>query len=102
MSSAELSCHKCGHKTLLGAQEKIARRDTCLKCGFDLHVCLNCHFYDKNAHRECRESLQEAVKDKEKSNFCDLFRPRSTLSTGSSTSGRENLLNAAEALFKKK
>lgn len=34
---------------------------------------MNCKFYDKNAHHECREPQAELVKDKKMANFCGYF-----------------------------
>jgi len=56
-------------------QEKIGFRDECPHCGHDLHICLHCFFYDPTAYRQCRETVPEAVKDKERANFCEYFRP---------------------------
>ncbi|MDX1775563.1 MAG: hypothetical protein R3297_03180 [Desulfobulbales bacterium] len=55
-------------------ETKIHMRDDCPGCGRDLHICLNCEFYDANAYRQCRESIREPVPDKERANFCDFFR----------------------------
>lgn len=76
------------------------REDTCTQCGRDTKVCKGCQFYDKNAHNECREPQAERVLDKERSNFCDYFKPGMPLSQASST--RDAMKSAAEALFKKK
>lgn len=65
-------CFFCHRKI---EDKKIGFRDDCPKCGRDLHICRNCFFYTPNAHRECRESIQERVVDKERANFCDFFRP---------------------------
>ena len=64
---------------------KIHIRDECPACGRDLHICLNCEFYDANAYRQCRESVREPVRDKEKANYCDFFRaaPKGASGTGS-------------------
>jgi hypothetical protein len=63
-------CWKCR------TQEEIAKpgfRDACAHCGKDLHVCLNCRFYEPGAYRDCRESVPEGVTDKERGNFCEYF-----------------------------
>jgi hypothetical protein len=66
-----MNCSSC-HKKI--TEIKIHIRDECPACGRDLHICLNCEFYDRNAYRQCRESIREPVQDKEKANFCDFFR----------------------------
>ncbi len=63
-------CYNCGVSPGI---LKIYRKTECPTCGKDLKICLNCRFYDKNAHFECRESITEEVKIKERSNFCDFF-----------------------------
>ncbi len=52
----------------------IYRSSECPSCGKDTKICLNCSFYSKNSHWECRESIGEAVIEKERSNFCDFFK----------------------------
>jgi hypothetical protein len=77
------------------------RADTCRQCGRDTKVCKGCEFYDKNRNNECRESQAERVVDKERSNFCDYFKPaRGNPDTAAQS--REALRSAAESLFKKK
>ena len=65
-----MKCAFC-HKEI--SETKIHIRDECPACGRDLHICLNCRFYDVNAYRQCRDSIMELVQDKEKANFCDFF-----------------------------
>lgn len=40
-----------------------------------LHVCRMCLFYDPTLPRQCREDDADDVKEKERANFCDYFRP---------------------------
>jgi hypothetical protein len=58
-------------------QERIGFRDECSHCGKDLHICLHCSFYDQAAYSQCRETVPEAVIDKERANFCEYFRASS-------------------------
>ena len=51
----------------------IYRNSECPVCNTDLHSCLNCKFYDESSHYECKETIDELVKDKERRNFCDYF-----------------------------
>ncbi len=64
-------CYKCGYK--FADDFKPGRRDECPKCTADVHVCLNCTFYDNSYNNDCRETSAERVVDKEKSNFCSYF-----------------------------
>jgi len=63
-------------------------------------VCKNCGFYEPKAHNECHEPQAERVLEKERSNFCEYFKPRTGGGSGAPT--RDALKAAAEALFKKK
>jgi len=65
-----MNCAFCFHEI---TEVKIHIRDECPVCGGDLHICLHCEFYDTNAYRQCRESIREPVRDKEKTNYCDFF-----------------------------
>jgi hypothetical protein len=91
---------KCSGCQRLITQEKIGFRDECPHCGKDLHICLHCFFYDPSAYRQCRETVPEAVTDKERANFCEYFRP------GRESPARDNGARTAkgklEDLFKKK
>ena len=91
------NCWNCGQA--LGPLE-YGRQDSCPKCGRDTRVCKGCVHYDRGSNNECREPQAERVVDKEKSNFCDYFRPRS--GAGSGAQSRDAMKSAAEALFKKK
>ncbi len=91
-------CWNCGHA--LGALD-FGRADTCEKCGRPTKVCKNCVLFDPMANNQCRESSAERVVDKERSNFCDWFKPRQGGSNAGAAS-RDSMKAAAEALFKKK
>jgi len=68
-----LSCHKCGHSWQI--EPPIARREECPRCRGDAKCCLNCRYYDRGAHHECREDQAEWVKEKAQGNFCGWFEP---------------------------
>jgi hypothetical protein len=70
-------CWKCGTEIEVQPAARILTRDCCPSCDYDLHVCLNCRFYDPNAHNECRETQAEWVQGKDKANYCDYFEPGS-------------------------
>lgn len=92
-------CYNCSHE--LRAETDYGRQDTCLKCRASTHVCKNCLHYDTSRYNECAENIADRVVDKEKANFCDHFKPVDPKG-GAASDKREQLLNAAEALFKKK
>ncbi len=72
----KLTCVYCGHQHSM--DHKPGRSEVCQGCGRDLKICLNCRFYDPQAHHACREPQAEWVKDKERANFCDYFEPART------------------------
>jgi len=51
----------------------VARDAECPTCHRDARVCRNCRHYDTAAFHECREAVPDAIVDKERRNFCDLF-----------------------------
>jgi len=88
-------CHKC--KTEI-ALEKISFREECLTCGYDLHVCLNCVFYNTGKANSCREDRADYVKEKDRANYCEYFR----FADGTAEAeGRIDAKKQWEALFKK-
>ena len=68
------SCHACG--TGLPRDLPIFRETECPSCSKPLKVCLNCTFYEKGLQWDCRESIAEPVREKDRANFCDYFRLR--------------------------
>ncbi len=94
-----IPCFHCAKKIAL--QQKVSFREECPHCQSDLHVCLNCQFYDESAHNECREVSAENVKNKERNNYCEYFSPSSKTKEESQSLKREEQIRIAEALFKK-
>lgn len=86
----EVICHNC---KAVNVQEFFGRSDECDKCGSDLRVCLNCRFYDVNAHHMCQENQAEWVKEKSAGNFCDYFRPRAKASKNQEDSNERKALD---------
>ena len=64
-------CYSCGQQ--LDEKMEVFRSTLCPNCGRDLKVCLNCEFYSPGAQWDCRESIDEQVKDKDRANFCSFF-----------------------------
>jgi hypothetical protein len=65
-------CYFC--KTGLDDKLEIFRSTECPSCRKYLHVCKACIFYSPGAQWDCRETIDEAVFDKEASNFCSYFK----------------------------
>ncbi len=82
-------------------ERKIFRQDTCENCDSYLHCCLNCEFYDPNAHKQCREPLAYKTTIKDAQNFCEYFEPRHKPGKPD-TSRADDARSKLDALFKKK
>jgi hypothetical protein len=70
-----LICWKCG-ASLAELPLPLGRLAECLACHAELHVCRMCEFYDPQVTTSCNEPRAEEVKDKERANFCEYFKPR--------------------------
>lgn len=92
-----LNCFHCGKA--IGEHDH-GRQATCESCGRDVHVCRNCKNHDPRQHNECVEPQADRVVEKDKSNFCDWWKPRE--GAGGSAASRDKLISAAADLFKKK
>ncbi len=115
-------CWKCG-ASLAQLTLPLLRLDACKQCGAELHACKQCCFYDIAVAKQCRETVAEEVRDKQRANFCDyfvlnnhahqptvangssrtaldaLFGNQSESGSSSSSSGKQR--NALDDLFKK-
>jgi hypothetical protein len=98
MAQQSLKCFHCGAEVFY--TDRVGIRAECEKCHSDAHVCKNCAFYDPKVYNECREPQAEVIREKERSNVCDYFQPRD--GQGGRAKSKDDLLSAAEALFKKK
>ena len=98
MAIIVLRCFHCSQE--MSFSDRIPLREECPKCSNDVHVCKNCAFYDPKSYNECREPQAEVVQEKDRSNRCDYFQAGS----GGAKAGpsKNDLLKAAETLFKKK
>jgi predicted RNA-binding Zn-ribbon protein involved in translation (DUF1610 family) len=92
-------CAHCG-KRLEIVGNQVGRRDTCPHCGEDLHSCRNCRHFDTSVAKECKEPFADVPSDKDGANFCELFQ----IGEGGlhAKESKDQLLSAAEALFRKK
>jgi len=92
-----MNCHFCKTEAPEG---KIMFRDECDHCGADLHICLNCSFYDPHASKQCREpAIPEEVRDKERKNLCEYFQPK-TAGQGQANESADAAKRKLEELFK--
>jgi hypothetical protein len=71
----DLVCWRCG-ESLAALALPLGRLEECPACRSQLHVCRMCTFFAPQLPKKCREVDAEEVKEKERANFCDYFRPR--------------------------
>ncbi len=95
-----LVCWKCG-ASLAHLSLPLPRLDECTSCRAELHVCKLCLFYDVSKAKHCRETVAEEVRDKERANFCDYFKPREDAYSGRRKTEAEKARTALESLFGK-
>lgn len=93
-----LCCWKCG-ASLEALSLPLQRLDECKQCGAELHVCKLCEWYSTSVAKHCREPIAEEVKDKERANFCDYFKPRENAYSNAGQSAAEKAKAELEALF---
>lgn len=93
-------CHFC-HKPM-PFEGNPMRKEVCPHCSSDVHCCLNCTFYDKTAHNQCREPQAEWVPNKDKANFCDFFTLRQTQDQADPVREAAEARQQMDKLFKKR
>jgi len=92
-------CSQCG--TLLqSVAEPVGQ---CPKCGFDLHSCKQCAYFDPTSRFECTQPIPERVPRKDKRNDCSFYSIRVTMEKETSTKAAvvNDARKAFENLFKK-
>ncbi|MGA2746046.1 MAG: hypothetical protein ABSE44_15215 [Candidatus Sulfotelmatobacter sp.] len=92
-------CAQCG--TLLQAATGDGQ---CPKCGFELHSCKQCTYFDPGSRFECMQPVKERIAKKDERNSCELYEIRVTREKETSTpaSLRPSSARAAfDNLFKK-
>lgn len=89
----------CTCKKEIPADLRVGRQAGCPWCGADLHCCLNCAFYEPGAYNDCRENQAERILDKNRSNFCDYFRFRESVTDADQPSVKAK--DRLAALFKR-
>jgi hypothetical protein len=93
-----LVCWKCG-ASLADVTLPLRRLEECRTCGAELHVCKLCEWYSVAVAKQCREPIAEEVKDKERANFCDYFKPRPGAHSKVDVSASTQARSALDALF---
>ena len=76
----------------------------CPKCGFELHSCRQCTYFDTSSRFECTQPIPERIARKDARNECTFYAMRVRLEKETSTPSAarpENARQAFENLFKK-
>ncbi|MCB1113396.1 MAG: hypothetical protein KDK62_01420 [Chlamydiia bacterium] len=67
-------CWHCGEALPNFTFGKVGFRETCEKCGYDLHVCKGCQYFSPGKPNDCSVPGTEFVADREKRNLCEDFK----------------------------
>ena len=93
-----LVCWKCG-ASLADVTLPLRRLEECRTCNAELHACKLCEWYSVTVAKQCREPIAEEVKDKERANFCDYFKPRPGAHSKADVSASDKARSDLDALF---
>jgi hypothetical protein len=92
-------CSQCG--TILPSPEI---PEMCPKCGFELHSCKQCMYFDPSSRFECMQTIPERIPRKDVKNRCTFYAIRVTTEKETTTpvSAKPSDARAAfDNLFKK-
>jgi hypothetical protein len=99
-SHAISRCAQCG-TVLTSITEPVGK---CSKCGFDLHSCKQCTYFDTSARFECTQPIPARIPRKDVENQCTFYSisVRVEKQTSTPASARpQDARQAFENLFKK-
>ena len=94
----DLACYRCG-ASLAALTLPLGRLDECPSCTRPLHVCRMCAYYDADVAKQCREDDADEVREKERPNFCDYFKPVGGAFTGAELTAEHKARDQLAALF---
>jgi hypothetical protein len=92
-------CSQCG-TVLQSVAEPVGQ---CPKCGFELHSCKQCAYFDPTSRFECTQPISERIPRKDTRNDCTFYSIRVTMEKETSTKAAvvNDARKAFENLFKK-
>ena len=64
-------CFKCG--TVWTGFARPRTRQICEGCGSYLHVCLNCHHFDRKISNTCKLPDTDFIGSRDSLNYCEQF-----------------------------
>ena len=91
-------CWRCG-TPIAGDDLPIRRAELCRACNADLHVCKLCTFYNPSVANACEEPIALAVQNKERSNYCDYFKPTTRAWNPGTDQAQQQAKAELDALF---
>ena len=68
-------CSNCGAVLVAGFDPS----GNCPKCGFELHSCKQCRFFDSGAQFECTQPIPARISPKDTKNDCSFYEFRMTV-----------------------
>lgn len=93
-------CAQCGTLLTLVAEPL----GQCPKCGFELHSCKQCTYFDPSRRFECMQPVPERIAKKDARNGCTFYsisvRVEKQTSTGAAASQPSDARKAFDNLFK--
>jgi hypothetical protein len=93
-------CSQCG-SLLHALSDPIGQ---CPKCGFELHSCKQCSYFDPSSRFECTQPIPERIPRKDQRNECTFYSIRVMVEKETSTPAAlrpSDARQAFENLFKK-
>ncbi|MBA3915866.1 MAG: hypothetical protein H0X25_18825 [Acidobacteriales bacterium] len=92
-------CSQCG-----ALVQSSADAATCVQCGFELHSCRQCTYFDPSSRFECTQPIPERIPRKDARNLCTFYSIRVMFEKETSSSSPQrpdDARRAFDALFKK-
>ena len=91
-------CAQCG--TVL---QGLSPDGKCAKCGFELHSCKQCTYFDPSSRFECSQPISERIPRKDARNDCTFYAMRVMVEKETSPPGAkvQDARQAFDNLFKK-
>ena len=92
-------CSQCG--TVLPSSGEVPEK--CPKCGFELHSCKQCTYFDPSSRFECMQPVPERIPRKDVKNRCTFYSIRVTTEKETTTPSAAKPTSARQAfdnLFK--
>ena len=93
-------CSQCG-SLLQAVSDPVGQ---CPKCGFELHSCKQCTYFDPSSRFECAQPVPERIPRKDQRNACSFYSMRVMVEKETSTPASlkpKDARQAFEDLFKK-